>query len=196
MKKLILLTVIILSSISAQACADEGFLNVEEHGQVTKFWIEGAYFNCYGPPSEKWHEFKVFCHGDQEATLFRVEYGDTLSLLLGKEPVFVAASTRYRRGNFNYGTSNPNVCLSGQADVDCFEEYFAPIEPVIPESSYIYANGILNVDAINGLEVLFLTQFGFLEFSEYPPGAHQIKIPPGTFWIVLVLDGKIYSFLA
>lgn len=143
--RLITLFLLLSLSTNAQIVDNPGELNQSTDGDVSLFWIKGAYSNYFGSYSEKWQQFTFFCEGSPAQT-FRVDYGDTLKILIGKQPVYLAASTRYRVGNRVYSSPHENVCVTGPADVNCFEEFIEP-EPHVNsfeiENGCVFSEGLV-----------------------------------------------------
>ena len=80
---------------------------------------------------------------------FHLEVGETLKLLIGNEPVVVVSSIKRKRYNYTYGTSYHNECITGQADVDCFEEVIESI-PTTPVGSFTLESNCItpNINAV------------------------------------------------
>ncbi len=123
-------------------CADEGYLQIEEDGPVTKFWIEGAYLNCYGQPNSRWQEFWFYCQATGQHETYKVSFGDTLEMEIGKGIVVAGAGTMYGFGGVVYEMLCPSVEISGLADVECFERHTEPISPP-PPPSYVFEQGCI-----------------------------------------------------
>lgn len=148
MRKLLFLLLILPSFVNAQYgyCFDDSYMEYEEMDSITNIWFEDVQPCPYG---NSWHEVIVYCHDQSKLQKFTLDIGDTLKIMLGKELVVIAASIRHTKGNTVYGTSYPNICITGINDIDCFEEYIEPV--IVPIGSFTIESNCIQTNMDAGL---------------------------------------------